>query len=172
MPEDQQAIHTIDEICTATSIVPDEVYYILKTYGLIEAIRDAADPSTPGALPPPKASNPLWHGNQHTRRKQLEDAARAVSEAETTIPPQYRIVFERIQIAQDYLDKYSKKGYLELKPDQLHWTPFLVTRGAQPPDLAEEAAEALHTELVRKSMSPMRPSLGLPDEDVKPNGHS
>lgn len=167
VPEKQQPILTLDDICTATSIVPDEVYYVLKTYNLIEAIREAADPSTPGSLPLPKPSNPLWQGNQHTRRKQLEDAARAVTEAETSIPGQYRIAFEKAQVMHDYLDRYSKKGYLELKPDKLHWTPFLVTRGVQPPDLAEEAAEALHTELQRKSMSPVRPGFGLPDEDVK-----
>jgi hypothetical protein len=167
VPDNEQSSLTIDDVCTFTSIISEEVYYILKTYDLIEAIRDATDAHTPGTMSPPKPSNPLWQGNQYTRRKQLDDAARAVSLAETTIPAHYRIAFEKADVMHEYLEKYNRKGYLELKPDRLHWTPFLVTRGAQPPDMAEEAAEALHTEMQRVSTSPVRPSFGLPDEDVK-----
>ena len=46
------------------------------------------------------------------------------------------------------MDKYDKKGHLQLRPEKLHWTPFLVTRGVQPPDMANIEVQALHDEMV------------------------
>lgn len=151
----------INDICTATSIVPDEVYYILKTYNLIEATPDPALASLangPSALRSPAtpvlAANGrgVSYGNQHTRRKQLQAASRAASKASTTIPDEYTILYadpDKRREMQAHLDKYDAKGFLTLKPDRLQWTPFLVTRGIQPTEMAEEVVEALHDEINR-----------------------
>ena len=162
VPALEQSSLTIDEICTATSIVPDEVYYMLKTWDLVEGVQEGTYEDSLSGTPRPKASNPAWHGNQHTRRKQIEDSARAVTEASITIPDAYRINFEKRSVMEQYLQKYDSKGYLTLKVDKLQWTPFLVTRGAQPPDMAEEVVEALHTEMHRESRSPVRQLAALP----------
>lgn len=62
---------------------------------------------------------------------------------------------------ENYVRKWEAKGHVRLKAEKLHWTPFLVTRGVQPPAVLEQAAEALKGEIeeqtrLRSSMSPSR----------------
>lgn len=165
VPQNQQASLSIDDISTATSIVPEEVYYILKDNNLI-VILPSEDFNGPNSSPPkvsfPKPSNPAWHGNQHTRRRQMQEAA-AASQENSSIPAHYRIAFERRDEMQAYFSKWEQKGHVRLKPENLHWTPFLVTRGVQPTEVLEQAAEALKGEMEeqrRASRSPTRPLNG------------
>lgn len=153
VPEGQQPSLSIDDISTATSIVPDEVFYILQDNGLISAINQEQQLTNGRATkyPPPKPSNPAWHGNQHTRRRQLQEAAQNKA---ITIPTHYRIAFEKYEEMQSHVSAWEKKGHVRLKPDNLQWTPFLVTRGVQPPEMSEQAAEALHEEILEQSNMP------------------
>lgn len=48
--------------------------------------------------------------------------------SENRLPLHDRIKFN-MEIIQAHLDKWKSKGHLQLKPDCLSWTPFLVTRG-------------------------------------------
>ena len=184
----------INDICTATSIVPDEVYYILKTYNLIEATPDPALASLANGLSalnspatPVLAANGrgVSYGNQHTRRKQLQAASRAASKASTTIPDAYTILYadpDKRREMQAHLDKYDAKGFLTLKPDRLQWTPFLVTRGIQPAEMTEEVVEALHDEIHRvqeeghDTLEDARAHEPTPElaevTSQRPNGHS
>lgn len=45
----------------------------------------------------------------------------------TVIPEHYEILWDR-QAVREHLERYATKGYLELKPEHLKYTPFLVTR--------------------------------------------
>lgn len=168
---------SIDDISSATSIVPDEVYYVLKSNDLIEPITDDDDPakdisagrsgsvSEDSGLPAsveairkagPQAaslSSPAQlygQGVQNNRKKGVDAAARVAIETSTSIPPAYRIaVAEHRKELQEHLEKYDSKGYLVLKPEKLQWTPFLVTRGAQPTELADVQAAALHVDVAK-----------------------
>ena len=46
----------------------------------------------------------------------------------TVIPVDYEIILDKSRV-QAYLDKWEAKEYLQLRPDHLQWSPFLVTRG-------------------------------------------
>ncbi|PWN41717.1 hypothetical protein IE81DRAFT_272699, partial [Ceraceosorus guamensis] len=48
-------------------------------------------------------------------------------ESALTIPKDYNIHFDRAYI-QAHLKTYESKGYLKVRPEKLHWTPFLFTR--------------------------------------------
>lgn len=146
VPQHQHISLTVDDISTATSIIPEEVFYVLKSNNLIEdtdatKMYSAQHGSLPGSpnstsLPPPSARNPLWQGNQHSRRRQLAEAKSMATDAQITIPESHRIVFEKLPIIQAYVEKYDAKGYLKLAPEKLRWTPFLTSRGVQPPEEA------------------------------------
>lgn len=45
----------------------------------------------------------------------------------TVIPEHYEILWDR-QAVREHLERYATKGHLELKPEHLKYTPFLVTR--------------------------------------------
>lgn len=164
VPEGQRPSLSIDDISTGTAIVSDEVYYILQDNQWINILsqgnqRDVQSQSA--KFPPPKPSNPAWHGNQHTRRRQIQEAS---SHNESAIPPHYSIAFEKLYEMQDYVASWEKKDHVHLRPEKLQWTPFLVTRGIQPPDMSEQVAEALREEMQeqrRMSRSPTRPPRAL-----------
>jgi len=147
-----EASTNVGNICAATSIIQDEVYYILKSNNLIvptydHLVQGSTAPGTSTGFSPPKPSNPSWHGNQHTRRKQLQDAARAATAASVNIPEHYRIAFENRTEIKEYVNKWLTKGHLQLRPERLQWTPFLVTRGVMPPDMSLTEADALHADM-------------------------
>lgn len=48
-------------------------------------------------------------------------------QGEIVVPEQYEILWDR-QAVREHLERYASKGYLELKPEHLKYTPFLVTR--------------------------------------------
>lgn len=161
VPDPQRASLSIDDISNATSIVPDEIFYVLKKDSLILDIvsnpEDLSTPQHPRTFPKP--SNPAWHGNQHTRRRHLQEAIANTTPMAASIPTHYRIVFEKRGEIADYVFRWKLKGHISLVPDRLHWTPFLVTRGVQPPGMAKETAIALRSELdeqKRNSQSPIR----------------
>lgn len=44
-----------------------------------------------------------------------------------TIPSEYRIHFDRDYVSA-HIKNYEAKGYLQVKPEKLHWAPFLIGR--------------------------------------------
>lgn len=48
--------------------------------------------------------------------------------SENRLPLHDRVKFD-MDVVQAHLEKWKSKGHLQLKPDCLSWTPFLVTRG-------------------------------------------
>jgi hypothetical protein len=125
---------TIDEISTATSIVPDEVYYVLVVHKLIQAISEINYNGHPGEngdaggmeIDGQGQMNPSWQSNPHVRRKQMAAAARHATEASVAIPTAYRILVEERRTEMvDYLAKYDQKGYLKYNPEALHWSAYV-----------------------------------------------
>ncbi|KAK4695554.1 hypothetical protein P7C70_g8528, partial [Phenoliferia sp. Uapishka_3] len=54
------------------------------------------------------------------------------------IPKAYRIYWDA-EVVRAHVEKYEAKEYLQLKPERLQWSPFLVTRyGVEPPPPAPE----------------------------------
>lgn len=59
-------------------------------------------------------------------------AAHKDKEDALAVPSEYRIHFDRAYV-EAILSKYEAKGYLKVRPEKLHWTPFLVTRAFPTP---------------------------------------
>lgn len=134
---------TIRDICSYTSIIPDEVYYTLKTYNLLEPLSEHVERDVKPDVSPDAPHAQTWHGNGG-------DQLLPFVPASAGIPARYRIDFSEAKVAEmeEHLEKYDAKGYLQLKPERLQWTPFLVTRGVQAPDEGlDSQVEALHRQI-------------------------
>lgn len=96
---------------------------------------------------------------------------------DASIPEHYEILWDR-QAVRAHLERYAAKGYLELKPEHLKYTPFLVTRITLGKDgmlhtLAMAKGQAVEVQgkepdLVSASLDPttadLAPSTGAPTE--------
>ena len=96
------------------------------------------------------------------------------------IPEHYEILWDR-EAVRAHLERYAAKGYLELKPEHLKYTPFLVTRITLGKDgmlhtLAMAKGQAVEVQgkepdLVSASLDPtttdLAPSTGAPTEGTQ-----
>ena len=124
--------YTVEALCDATAMKPDDVLYTLKDRGLLQTFHNGTD---------------------HAR---LPDVYFTLGERNAEEPPpppppgelrpnDYRIEFARPDIAA-YVAQHDAKSYVRVVPERLQWTPFLLSRGAPasavPAESAECAAEA------------------------------
>lgn len=128
------------EISAKTAMTPEDIHYVLSYRNMIT---DLSVPP-PSSAPSPEAKTSASRGhNQWTVRKRANKVANATLAGSSSrqphhddphaspavlVPVTYRIQFDRPQV-EALVEKNASKGYLELKPDQLQWSPFLVTRG-------------------------------------------
>lgn len=122
----------------------DDIYFILNERNMIA---DTAAPHVapiPDAPASPEAKVISGRGsNQWTTRKRTNKIATATVAGSSSrqpheddahsvdspiIPSNYKITIDK-EIIEAHVQKWEKKDYLQLKPDKLQWSPFLVTRG-------------------------------------------
>lgn len=121
-------------------MTPEDIHYVLTERNMITDL--SAPPPSSAPSPEPKASTSRGH-NQWTARKRANKVATATLAGSSSrqphhddphgspavvLPSTYRIHFDRAEV-EALVEKNAKKGYLELKPEKLQWSPFLVTRG-------------------------------------------
>jgi hypothetical protein len=107
------------DISKHTSITVEEIYYILKDRKMIHA---PSDPPEAPAMPVARIKN-----KSGARRRTGRGSKRHADDDNFEVPPEYRIEFDR-ELADEYVRRWEEKRYLDLKPEKLRWTPFLVTR--------------------------------------------
>jgi hypothetical protein len=65
---------------------------------------------------------------KHLQRKPTDDDS---SRGPFVPPKEYEIVWDPVAV-EAYLNKWSEKGYLTLKPEKLKWSPFILQRTTKP----------------------------------------
>jgi hypothetical protein len=113
---------TIEDLCS-----------VLNQQGMIQHRRDNT-PFSPSLRPLPGQSIRSIRGRKsgttrkHLQRKQTDDDS---SRGPFVPPREYEIVWDPV-IVEAYLNKWSEKGYLTLKPEKLKWSPFILQRTTKP----------------------------------------
>lgn len=111
----------------------EDICSVLNQQGMIQNRRDTT-PFSPSMKPSPGQSIRFVRGRKngtarkHLQRKQTDDD---LSRGPFIPPKDYEIVWDP-EVAQAYLDKWSEKGYLTLKPEKLKWSPFILQRTTKP----------------------------------------
>jgi hypothetical protein len=172
---------TLHDISKATSMTMEDILATLQHHGMIH-IDDNPDDL---------AANSRQDGNNQSAegiaRKALSRKADK-SHDNAIVPEHYEILWDR-QAVRAHLERYATKGYLELKPEHLKYTPFLVTRITLGKDgmlhtLAMAKGQAVEVQgkepdLISASLDPttadLAPSTGIPtgmpeSEDVGEQG--
>ena len=111
----------------------EDICSVLVQQGMIQNRRDST-PFSPGMRPSPGQSIRFVRGRKngtarkHLQRKQTEDD---FSRGPFVPPKDYEIVWDP-EVVKAYLDKWTEKGYLTLKPEKLKWSPFILQRTMKP----------------------------------------
>ena len=110
----------------------EDICSVLTQKGMIQNKRDST-PFSPAMKPSPGQSIRFVRGRKngtarkHLQRKQTDDSSRG-----PFVPPkEYEIVWDP-EVVKAYLDKWSEKDYLTLKPEKLKWSPFILQRTTKP----------------------------------------
>ncbi|KAJ9110843.1 hypothetical protein QFC19_001352 [Naganishia cerealis] len=113
----------LQDISKATSMTMDDILATLQHHGMIH-IDDSPDELA--AKRKQQNSSKRSAGGNGMARKALV-RSNDNDQSATVIPEHYEILWDR-QAVREHLERYAAKGYLELKPEHLKYTPFLVTR--------------------------------------------
>ncbi|KAJ7056588.1 hypothetical protein C8F01DRAFT_1154218 [Mycena amicta] len=118
----------LEDICLATSMTMEDVHATLTQQNLI-TVRDVTPPRikpSPGqSIKYPKGrKNGI--ARRHLQRTQTKDKANdAESDKPFVAPMEYEISWDR-DTAAEYLRNWESKGYLQLKPEKLQWSPYVL----------------------------------------------
>ncbi|KDE04310.1 hypothetical protein MVLG_05264 [Microbotryum lychnidis-dioicae p1A1 Lamole] len=136
---------TIQDISEKTAMTADDIYFVLKEQGWI--VETSRLPS-PELVPAPTGAEGESAEGQLQRRKSrvgggaggsLSTGPKPSSSRQgyvddphllptVKVPEHYRLTWDRQHVAQ-HVQKWERKNHLRLKPANLQWSPFLVTRG-------------------------------------------
>lgn len=123
----------LEDISAATSMTIEDICSVLNQQGMIQNRRDST-PFSPSMRPSPGQSIRFVRGRRggtarkHIQRRQTDDD---LSRGPFVPPRDYEIVWEP-EAVKEYLEKWTAKGYLTLKPEKLKWSPFILQRTAKP----------------------------------------
>src|SRR5258708_15604990 len=119
---------------------PEDVLTTLQEHQMIQ-IEDRTSTPTP-KTPFSKHRRPrsITMSRRHASRK---TATKEEITWNATLPTLYEIQWDGAAV-HAYIEKWNAKGYLTLKPDNLKWTPYLLSRAAkfdvfQPPQATSDA---------------------------------
>lgn len=125
--------HLSSDISAATSMTVEDICSVLNQQGMIQSRRDST-PFSPSLRPSPGQSIRFVRGRRggtarkHIQRRQTDDD---LSRGPFVPPRDYEIVWEP-EAVKEYLEKWTTKGYLTLKPEKLKWSPFILQRTTKP----------------------------------------
>ncbi|CEH19130.1 histone acetyltransferase mst2 [Ceraceosorus bombacis] len=140
----------LEDITAATAMTTDDVLYVLREQDMITLHTAGSSrvrtPATAkyksreggdASQSPERSSSATRGSSRRGRLRGVGAANRAAAahkdkESALTIPKDYNIHFDRAYI-QAHLKTYESKGYLKVRPEKLHWTPFLFTRSYSQP---------------------------------------
>ncbi|KAJ6468407.1 hypothetical protein C8R45DRAFT_1105764 [Mycena sanguinolenta] len=122
----------LEDICVATSMTMEDVHATLVQQGMI-AVQEAPPPRI---KPSPGQSIKFPKGRKngvarrHLQRTQTDRANAGDPDASKGpfVPPtQYEIHWERDKVT-EYLNNWESKGYLQLNPSKLQWSPYVLAK--------------------------------------------
>ncbi|KAF7330289.1 Histone acetyltransferase [Mycena venus] len=122
----------LEDICVATSMTMEDVHTTLVQQDMI-TVRETTPPRI---KPSPGQSIKFPKGRKngvarrHLQRTQTDRANNGDPDASKGpfIPPtQYEIRWDRDKVA-EYLSNWESKGYLQLTPEKLQWSPYILAK--------------------------------------------
>jgi hypothetical protein len=114
---------TLQDISKGTSMTLEDILATLQHHGMIH-IDDNPDELAAKRRQESSSKRSAMAGGGMARKALARNSDRSQT---TVIPEHYEILWDR-QAVREHLERYASKGYLELKPEHLKYTPFLVTR--------------------------------------------
>ncbi|PWN33824.1 uncharacterized protein FA14DRAFT_161491 [Meira miltonrushii] len=134
---------SLEDISKATSMTLEDVYYVLREQdmitindgqsGRIRAPATSKYKSREGGV---SSSRPVRSGISSSTISEKD------KESSLAIPTDYSIHFDRDYVIA-HIKNYEAKGNMKIKPENLHWAPFLFVRSlSQPDDLLGKVVEA------------------------------
>lgn len=128
---------SLEDISNGTSMTKEDVFYVLREQdmiivpdgqsGRIRAPATSKYKSREGAVSQSGSNNGIRpRARQSTMEKDKEGSL--------AIPTDYSIHIDRDYV-NAHIKNYEAKDYLKVKPEKLHWTPFLVVRTLTQVDL-------------------------------------
>ncbi|KAF8339644.1 uncharacterized protein EI90DRAFT_3037344 [Cantharellus anzutake] len=118
---------TIDSISIATAIKPEDVLATLQDRHMIHISDRNSTPTPKTPFSRHRRPRPLTLPRRNSHRK---TATKEEVVTDSRIPNSYNIRWDRDTV-RGYLEKWNAKGYLTLKPENLKWTPYLLSRAAK-----------------------------------------
>lgn len=125
---------SLQDISNATSMTMEDVFYVLREQdmitvsdgqsGRIRAPATSKYKSREGAV---SSGGGETNGVVRPRRGRPPSTVEKDKEGAMAIPSEYKIHFDRDYVFA-HIKNYEVKDYLRVKPEKLHWTPFLVVR--------------------------------------------
>ncbi|KAJ6630976.1 hypothetical protein B0H10DRAFT_2159873 [Mycena sp. CBHHK59/15] len=121
----------LEDICLATSMTMEDVHTTLTQQEMITA----QDVTPPRIKPSPGQSIKFPKGRKngvarrHLVRTQTMDKEkeREASKGPFVPPTQYEIRWDRERVS-EYLRSWEAKGYLQLRPEKLQWSPYILAK--------------------------------------------
>lgn len=122
---------TLEDICQATSMTPEDVHGVLVHQNMIS--KQVASPTPVRPSPGQSIKFPRGRKNgvprRHPQRTNThkDDEGGSKSGSFFVPPMHYEISWDPHKV-DEWLDNWDRKGYLKIKPEKLKWTPFLLAR--------------------------------------------
>lgn len=116
----------LEDISAATSMTLEDIYNTLVQHKMI-TIKEHTPPSRPAPGQSIKFIRGRKNGvaRRHLQRTQTQEEEKP--HGPFAPPKDYIISWDHEQVDR-YLKNWESKGYLQLKPEKLKWSPFLLTR--------------------------------------------
>jgi hypothetical protein len=134
---------SLQNISNGTSMTVEDVFYVLRDQdmisvsdgqsGRIRAPATSKYKSREGAVSQSAPSSSMVRSRRGPTQEKEKEGALA-------IPTDYSIQIDRDYI-NAHIKNYEAKEYLQVKPEKLHWTPFLVVRTLTQADMQINSAE-------------------------------
>ena len=150
------------DISAATSMTIEDIYTTLTQQKMILARETTPPPVRPSPGQSIKFPRGRRHGvaRRHLQRTQTKDDVETPVAVLFRPPTQYVIRWDRERVTQ-YLAAWESKGYLQLKPEKLKWSPFLLARMTKSDVVDMDAADlTAEVDLVSGSGTPNPPYNG------------
>lgn len=114
-------------ISAATAMKPEDVLTTLQEQQMIRIEDRTSTPTPKTPFPKHRRPRPITMSRRHASRK---TAIKEEIAASTRIPTSYEIQWDKVAV-NAFIEKWNAKGYLTLKPENLKWTPYLLSRAAK-----------------------------------------
>jgi hypothetical protein len=134
---------TIDDISNGTALTLEDVYYVLREQDMI-TVTDGVSGRIRAPATSKYRSREGNTSNSRPPRVRAQSSSTVNNEKDggLSIPTEYSIHFDRDYVVA-HIKNYEAKGYLQVKAENLHWTPFLFVRSLGPgsEELLQQAVE-------------------------------